>query len=144
MQWLTSAGGIAGSISAVLALLTAILFKPIRNIQKRRKQKAIDEAAFREEIRNAIAELKTELTHVKEDIKTDEKDSIRQRVFAFAGECRRDQNHTLDEYRFILSQNDKYQDLLRQTNDKNGVFASDFAYILKTYETKQEANDFLV
>ena len=42
MDWINNAGKLAGSISAVIALLTLVLFKPIKNaIKKRREDRAM-------------------------------------------------------------------------------------------------------
>lgn len=41
MDWINNAGKLAGSISAVIALLTLVLFRPIKTaVQKRRDEKA--------------------------------------------------------------------------------------------------------
>ena len=37
----------------------------------------------------------------------------------------------------------QYEDLLKETNDKNGVFTAEFEYIKETYRQRQEQNDFL-
>ena len=38
MDWINNAGKLAGSISAVIALLTLVLFKPIKNTIKKRRE----------------------------------------------------------------------------------------------------------
>lgn len=38
MYWINNAGKLAGSISAVIALLTLVLFKPIKNAIKKRRE----------------------------------------------------------------------------------------------------------
>lgn len=38
MDWINNAGKLAGSISAVIALLTLVLFKPIKNAIKKRRE----------------------------------------------------------------------------------------------------------
>ena len=38
MDWINNAGKLAGSISAVIALLTLVLFKPIKNPIKKRRE----------------------------------------------------------------------------------------------------------
>lgn len=38
MDWINNAGKLAGSISAVIALLTLVLFKPIKNSIKKRRE----------------------------------------------------------------------------------------------------------
>ena len=73
----------------------------------------------------------------------DEKDRIRQEVLRFANSLRNEGRHTKDEFQHIIDQNDKYEDLLKETNDKNGVFTAEFEYIKETYRQRQEQNDFL-
>lgn len=75
--------------------------------------------------------------------KEDEKDRIRWEVLSFANSCRNGYNHTKDEYQHIISLNDKYINLLKETNDKNGVFDAEYAYIQKLYKEHQQKNDFL-
>lgn len=82
-----------------------------------------------------------------EDVKarqlTDEKDRIRFEVLDFANSCRNNIKHTRDEFQHIIDVNDKYEELLRQTNDTNGVFKEEYQYILKVYHSCQEKNNFL-
>ena len=61
----------------------------------------------------------------------------------FANACRNGVRHTKDEFQHIIDVNDKYEELLRQTNDTNGVFKEEYQYILKVYHSCQEKNNFL-
>lgn len=73
----------------------------------------------------------------------DEKDRIRYEVLDFANSCRNKRRHTKDEFQHIFDLNDKYEELLEQTKDKNGVFTAEFEYIKGLYKRCQEQNDFL-
>lgn len=73
----------------------------------------------------------------------DEKDRIRYEVLNFANSCRNKQRHTKDEFQHIIDLNDKYEGLLKKTNDKNGVFTAEFEFIKGLYKRCQEQNDFL-
>lgn len=90
-----------------------------------------------------LAEVKQELKDVKEQQKADEKDRIRYEVLDFANSCRHGRRHTRDEFQHIVDLNDKYEKLLKETNDKNGVFSEEYQYIVKLYRKCQEDNDFL-
>ena len=76
-------------------------------------------------------------------IETNEKDRIRWEVLDFANSCRNGRRHTKDEFQHIITLNDKYKDLLKKTNDKNGVFDSEYDYIKDLYAERQQKNDFL-
>lgn len=47
MEWIEQAGRIAGAVSALLALLAAVLIKPVMSMRRNRRQRAADEATFR-------------------------------------------------------------------------------------------------
>ena len=76
-------------------------------------------------------------------IETNEKDRIRWEVLDFANSCRNGKRHTKDEFQHIITLNDKYKVLLEKTNDKNGVFDSEYNYIKDLYAERQQRNDFL-
>lgn len=73
----------------------------------------------------------------------DEKDRIRFEVLDFANSCRQGIKHTKDEFQHIIEINNKYEKLLQKTNDKNGVFAEEYRYIVNLYHKCQINNDFL-
>lgn len=97
-----------------------------------------------------MADTKKELKQIQDDLKdqrdmidNNEKDRIRWEILDFANSCRNGRRHTKDEYQHIIALNDKYKDLLKKTNDKNGVFEAEYDYIRKLYAERQEKNDFL-
>lgn len=75
--------------------------------------------------------------------KEDEKDRIRWEILDFANSCRNGRKHTKDEFEHIIELNDKYKKLLKETNDKNGVFEAEYDYIYETFKERQRLNDFL-
>ena len=77
------------------------------------------------------------------DVKNNEKDRIRWEILDFANSCRHNHKHTRDEFQHIVSLNDKYKKLLRETNDTNGVFEVEYNYVQDVYAEKLEKNDFL-
>jgi len=92
---------------------------------------------------NKIDGLIDKVNKIEADIKTNEKDRIRWEVLAFANSCHDNRKHTKDEYQHIIALNDKYRELLAQTNDTNGVFEAEYEYIKKLYAERLEKNDFL-
>lgn len=61
LEIVKSAGAVAGAISAVIALLTLIFFKPIRNAIKRRAAEREAEKKFRKEVLDSLAEIKDDI-----------------------------------------------------------------------------------
>ena len=86
---------------------------------------------------------KNQINSVVKAVDENEKDRIRWEVLEFANSCRNGRKHTKDEFQHIITLNDKYKSLLAKTNDKNGVFDSEYEYIDKLYKERQEKNDFL-
>lgn len=72
MQFLDNAGEAAASISAILALLGLVFFKPVKRRLKTRKankEKAIKEQkAFRTELRQSLEKITTVLDGLSDDI----------------------------------------------------------------------------
>ena len=87
--------------------------------------------------------MSTQIEEMREDIDENEKDRIRWEVLAFASSCRNGIKHSRDEFQHIITLNDKYHELLKKTNDKNGVFTTEYEWIHKLYEERLEKNDFL-
>ena len=90
-----------------------------------------------------LQQIKDDLDEQREMIQTNEKDRIRWEILDFANSCRNNVKHTKDEFQHIIALNDKYKELLQKTNDKNGVFDSEYAYIYALYQERQQKNDFL-
>lgn len=101
---------------------------------------AMDELA---KMRGEIEHIKDEQRILRAERKADEKDRIRYEVLDFANSCRNGRRHTRDEFQHIVDMNDKYEKLLRETNDKNGVFVEEYRYIVELYHKCQIENDFL-
>ena len=76
-------------------------------------------------------------------IDENEKDRIRFEVLDFANSCRNKRKHTKDEFQHIIVIVDKYDKLLLKTDDKNGVFESEYEYIREIYKQCQHENSFL-
>lgn len=94
-------------------------------------------------VMDQINNLKVEVGEVKEQVQSNEKDRIRFEVLNFANSCRNGVKHTHDEFKHIIEINGKYERLLRDTNDTNGVFVEEYKYIMTIYHQCQEKNSFL-
>ena len=80
---------------------------------------------------------------MRNEHRADEKDRIRYEVLSFANSCRNGYRHSRDEFQHIIDLNDKYEKLLEQTGDTNGVFTEEYKYIVDLYHKCQVENDFL-
>ena len=103
-----------------------------------------------EKLHQEVSDLNKKIDNLAKDVdnlnqqrKEDEKDRIRWEILDFANSCRNGRKHTKDEYLHIIDLNDKYKELLKETNDKNGVFEVEYEYIKQLYKERQEKNDFL-
>ena len=90
-----------------------------------------------------ITSLKGEVNEIKDQVQANEKDRIRFEVLSFANSCRNKVKHTKDEFQHIIDINDKYENLLKATEDKNGVFVEEYKYIMEIYHRCQQENSFL-
>lgn len=95
------------------------------------------------DLKKKIKALSDDVNELSVQRKEDEKDRIRWEILDFANSCRNGRRHTKDEYLHIIELNDKYKKLLKETNDKNGVFEVEYEYIKQLYKERQEKNDFL-
>ena len=74
----------------------------------------------------------------------DAADNIKAEIFNFYNECQREQRHSEAEFIYIIQQNKKYEELLKVTNDPNGVYEAEYEYILQIFHKCQEEKDFYV
>lgn len=95
-------------------------------------------------VEDKLDKMSTEMKEIKEQQLADEKDRIRYEVLSFSTSCRNGVRHTRDEFQHIISLNDKYENLLRITGDKNGVFEEEYKYIVDLYHKITVENDFLI
>lgn len=104
-----------------------------------------------------MADVKEELKEVKEEQKKlakrqdelarqraiDAADRIKAEIFNFYNECQKGQRHSEAEFNHIIQQNKKYEDLIEETGEENGVYTAEYKYILVIYEKCQREKDFL-
>lgn len=99
--------------------------------------------AINKDVMHEVKEVKEVQKQQQITIDENEKDRIRFEVLDFANSCRNDHKHTKDEFQHIIVLVDKYEKLLLKTNDKNGVFESEYEYIMEIYKECQRENSFL-
>ena len=87
--------------------------------------------------------LQQQVIELSNTIDENEKDRIRWQVLDFANSCRNGRRHTRDEFQHIMTLNDKYAELLKRTNDKNGYFDEEYKYIKELFRECQNKNNFL-
>lgn len=104
-----------------------------------------------------MADVKAELKEVKEEQKElakrqdelarqraiDAADRIKAEIFSFYNECQKGQRHSEAEFNHIIQQNKKYEDLIEETGEENGVYTAEYKCILAIYEKCQREKDFL-
>ena len=85
----------------------------------------------------------TRVEKIEKEVMENEKDRIRKEVLDFSNSCRNGIKHTEDEFKHIVTLDQKYQKLLKATGDENGVYELEYEYIKKLYAKRLEKNDFL-
>lgn len=90
-----------------------------------------------------IDKLITKIEGLEKEMIQNEKDRIRWEILDFANSCKNGRSHTQDEFEHIIDLNTKYRQLLKRSNDQNGVFELEYEYLKKEYRSHCEKNDFL-
>ena len=103
-----------------------------------------------EDVKTEIKEIKDEqkeLAKKQEELKRqraiDAADAIKAEIFKFYNECQKGQRHSEAEFNHIIQQNKKYEDLIEETGEENGVYTAEYKYILTIYQKCQLEKDFL-
>ena len=94
-------------------------------------------------LKSDVDTLKTELETLKQDVDLNAMDVIRSEVLDFANSCRNGRRHSKEEYNHIVELNDKYEVLRDKHKIKNGVYAADYAFIVRERDRCQSENSFL-
>ena len=98
---------------------------------------------FTKDLSDQMTTVQEDIEDIRGDIYENEKDRIRWEVLNFANSCRSGNKHTQEEFRHIATLNDKYKILLEKSDDKNGVFETEYKYIDELYQERLKKNDFL-
>lgn len=70
-------------------------------------------------------------------------DDIRNTILVFANECSRGIVHSKEQFRFIVSKCDAYEQYVEDNNLKNGVITEATRLIKDTYQSRLKHDDFL-
>lgn len=73
----------------------------------------------------------------------DAMDAVKAEIFRFYNECQKGQRHSEGEFNHIIQQNEKYEKLVEETGDPNGVYEMEYKYIMGIYRKCQREKDFL-
>ena len=96
-----------------------------------------------EDVKVELREVKKEQEQLKAQRAADAMDAIKAEVFRFYNECQRGQRHSDGEFNYIIQQNEKYEKLVEETKDPNGVYEMEYLYIMEIYRKCQKEKDFL-
>lgn len=92
---------------------------------------------------NHYDELKTEIENTKYAVDMQRIANIKAVVLDFANSCRNGRKHSKEEFTYILSENNEYEELIRKYKLVNNVYKEDFAYIKEIYHDCMRENKFL-
>lgn len=102
------------------------------------------------DVRNEIKDIKKEQeklakqqTELSRQRSIDAADNIKAEIFNFYNECQKGQRHSEGEFNYIIQQNKKYEKLIEETKEPNGVYEMEYKYIVQIYEKCQIDKDFL-
>ena len=73
----------------------------------------------------------------------DAMDAVKAEIFRFYNECQKGQRHSEGEFNHIIQQNEKYEKLVEETGEPNGVYEMEYEYIMEIYRKCQQEKDFL-
>ena len=73
----------------------------------------------------------------------DAMDAVKAEIFRFYNECQKGERHSEGEFNHIIQQNEKYEKLVEETGEPNGVYEMEYDYIMEIYRKCQQEKDFL-
>lgn len=145
-----SIGEIIAAASAGIALLSTFIevskikINPWSSLFKWIGSKMMEDVkAEIKEIKDEQKELAKKQEELKRQRAVDAADAIKAEIFKFYNECQKGQRHSEAEFNHIIQQNKKYEDLIEESGEENGVYTAEYKYILAIYEKCQMEKDFL-
>lgn len=145
-----SIGEIIAAIGAGLAVLSTFIevskikINPWSSLFKWIGSKMMEDVkAEIKEIKDEQKELAKKQEELKRQRAIDAADAIKAEIFSFYNECQKGQRHSEAEFNHIIQQNKKYDELIEETGEENGVYTAEYKYILAIYEKCQMEKDFL-
>ena len=73
----------------------------------------------------------------------DAMDAVKAEIFRFYNECQKGQRHSEGEFNHIIQQNEKYEKLVEETGEPNGVYEMEYEYIMEIYRKGQQEKEVL-
>ena len=145
-----SIGEIIAAIGAGLAVLSTFIevskikINPWSSLFKWIGSKMMEDVKTEiKEIKDEQKELAKKQEELKRQRAIDAADAIKAEIFKFYNECQKEQRHSEAEFNHIIKQNKKYENLIEETGEENGVYTAEYKYILAIYEKCQVEKDFL-
>lgn len=133
-------GGIA--IAGVLVILTLVQISPLQ-INPWTKSFRWLGKQINHETNKKIDAIEKKLDDHIEKYTIQRVDDIRNTILIFANECSRGIVHSKEQFRYIISKCDDYEQYIEENNMKNGVIAEATKLIRETYQRRLKHDDFL-
>ena len=73
----------------------------------------------------------------------DAMDAVKAEIFRFYNECQKGERHSEGEFNHIIQQNEKYEKLVEENGESNGVYEMEYDYIMEIYRKCRQEKDFL-
>lgn len=83
-------------------------------------------------------DLKEDIKNLNNELTNNEKDNLRYKVLSFASSLRRGETHTTQEFETIFHFHDKYEEIIRSRNEKNGYLHEEFEFIKEECKKRSE------
>ena len=134
---IVGSGAVIVLIFSVFVEITPIKWNPLTSILawigKRMNGKLLDR----------VEEQGEKIDKLDEKIDMNEIAHIRWEILDFANSCRHDVRHTKDEFVHIISQHEKYVQILDERSLTNGLITIEYEYIEEIYKKCLEKDNFL-
>ena len=96
------------------------------------------------EVIDDINKLKTDVNSVKKDLQSHVIESQRRDILNFADKLRYDKTRSKEEYDYIITLYDRYEQYLEENNLDNGKVTLAYEYITKKYKECMGNNSFYI
>jgi len=96
------------------------------------------------EVIDDINKLKIDVNSVKKDLQSHVIESQRRDILNFADKLRHDKTRSKEEYDYIITLYDRYEQYLEKNNLDNGKVTLAYEYITKKYKECMENNSFYI
>lgn len=148
LKWLQSNCGWVIAIFGLIFEVTPIKFSPISSFLKwigKRITFELDKKIDNMQIvsKDRYNELKNENENLRYAVDMQRISNIKAVILDFANSCRNGRKHSKEEFTYILSENNEYEELIKRYNLINNVYKEDFAYIKEIYHDCLRENKFL-